>query len=175
VPTEVTGAKARYVLSCAAITAASRLLVAAHGEVGAPNDCSELADIPLRMAVAQARTGAGAMSVVAGRLLTRVRQDEAVALPGLESPVRAELGVTTAGTLAGTAWRTTTRAMASAAAECSAALTALERCDASDELCAPMRDLVRIVELMAGLEPPSAAKPSPNGQARKTTRSSQSR
>jgi hypothetical protein len=141
-------ASQRYVLSCAAIAASSRLLVAAHAAVGAPTATVVDSDRALREAIAQARTGAGAMSVVAGRLLTRVREDEAMTLPDLPAPVRADIGVTTPGLRAETGWRTTRRAMVSAAIECAAAADALECCSAPDDVQRAMAGLVRIAELM---------------------------
>jgi hypothetical protein len=148
-PVPADQARQRYVLSCAAITAASQLLIAAHSAVGAPSDDIATSDVALRNAVAQARTAAGAMSVVAGRLLTRVREDEARALPNLPPPARANSGVTSPSRPAEADARMTSRAIASGAAECVAALGALESCDADQNLRRLMADLVRISELMS--------------------------
>jgi hypothetical protein len=139
-------ASERYVLSCAAVAASSQLLVAAHAAVGPPSDGP--GEIALRTAVAQARTAAGAMCVVAGRFLTRVRQDEAALLPDLPSPVRNESGVTTPGLLIETDRRSTTRALQGATAECMAAAASLTRCDAPQDLRRPTTELVRIGDLM---------------------------
>jgi hypothetical protein len=138
----------RYVLACAAIAAASQLLVAAHSSVGAPHEAEPEDELALRCAVAQARTAAGAMAVVAGRLLTRVREDEAQLLPGLPQPVRGEKGVTSPGLIVESEWRGTVRALASARAECAAARDALDECAAEEGLRRPIASLIHIADLM---------------------------
>jgi hypothetical protein len=111
----------RYVIASAAITTAGQLLKHLHAVAGAPHVATSLEDLPLLRAAAQARTAAGAMSVVAGRLLTLVRDNDQKELPDLAAPARSQTGVTVPD-FPDEEWRTTVRSLASAAAECDAAL-----------------------------------------------------
>jgi hypothetical protein len=135
-------------LACAAVAAASKLLVAAHAAVGAPQQEVDPTEGPLRRAVAQARTAAGAMSVVAGRLLTQVREDEARLLPDLPPPVLPETGVTAPSLAEAMNTRYTMHALQAAHAECRAATASLSRGEAPDDLTRWMAELVRIADLM---------------------------
>ncbi len=111
----------RYVIASAAITTAGQLLRHLHSVAGAPHAATDPKDLPMLRAAAQARTAAGAMSVVAGRLLTLVRDNDQKVLPDLPAPVRSQTGVTVPD-FPDEEWRTTVRSLASAAAECDAAL-----------------------------------------------------
>jgi hypothetical protein len=139
----------RYTLSCAAVTAAAQVLVAAHVEAGVPGPGIGTADLPLRYAIAQARTAGGAMSVVAGRLLTLVRQDEKQLLPGMPDPVRRMAGVTSAGVLVDNDHKITARAFDAAFAECEAAVRSMREVSAPDGLIEAMLDLLRVAERLA--------------------------
>jgi hypothetical protein len=111
----------RYVIAGAAITTAGQLLKDLHVVAGSPHAGTNPRDLPMLRAAAQARTAAGAMSVVAGRLLTLVRDSDQKMLPSLPAPVRSQTGVTVPD-FPEEEWRTTVRSLASAAAECDAAV-----------------------------------------------------
>jgi hypothetical protein len=138
----------RYVLACAAITAASELLGTCHATTGNPFLSADPEDSELECAVAMARSAAGGIAAVGARFLTRVRQDHMGVVPELPSPVRPEPGITSPGLIAETQWRITMRALSSATAEAHAAAEALEACDAPEPLLRGVSKLVRVTELL---------------------------
>jgi hypothetical protein len=140
-PAPVDDNRQRYVIASAAIATASQLLKHLHSVAGAPHTATSPKDLPVLRAAAQARTAAGAMSVVAGRLLTLVRDNDQRTLPDLAAPVRSQTGVTVPD-FPDEEWRTTVRSLASAAAECDAALAS----------CRAARMETRIVQGLAQLQ-----------------------
>jgi hypothetical protein len=137
----------RYVLACAVISTSAKVLADLHATVGAPRAAVSATELPRLRAAAQARTAAGGMSVVAGRLLTLVRSRDHRLLPDMPFPVRLEPGVTVPDPVEAEEWRSIVRALASAMAECEAAVRA---CQAADMAVKVSTQLTRLHSL-AGL------------------------
>jgi hypothetical protein len=112
----------RYVLACAVLTTAAKVLADLHTAVGSPRAARSPQEASMLHAAAQARSAAGAMSVVAGRMLTQVRDHDQRLLPDLPRPVLPQPGVTSADPAPAEEWRATVRGLAGAVAECEVAL-----------------------------------------------------
>jgi hypothetical protein len=142
----------RYVLACALITGAGRVLVDMHAVAKAPRSAASPEEWPLLAAAAQVRSAAGAMSIVAGRLLTQVREHDQYLLPALPLPQRTQVGVTVPDPNEGEEWSSSVRTLASAASECEAALDACRAADLTGEIVKSLTQLhdlaERLVELM---------------------------
>jgi hypothetical protein len=141
----------RYVLACAAISAAGQVLVESHRLTGAPGPVTVPEQWPDLELAAYARSAAGAMSLVGGRLMTLVRDHDGHRLPGLRSPARPQPGVTVPDTSDAEEWRATVRCLASALAECEVALTSCEAVAPKSELERSLLVLRDIAGQMVGL------------------------
>jgi hypothetical protein len=137
-----------YAGVCAAITASSSFLVEAHRADGQPHR-PHGESIDLQIAIAHGRTAAGALVVVAGRLMPHVRQWHQRVTPDLP-PVRfAEPGITVPDLPR--AHRTTSRAVEAAAAEISAALAVLPDDEEYDVIRHKLTELQRVSRVLGDM------------------------
>jgi hypothetical protein len=141
----------RYVLACAVITGAGQVLVDMHAVAKAPRAAASPADWPLLATAAQARTAAGAMSIVAGRLLTVVRNHDQYLLPALPLPRRAQAGVTVPESGEAEEWSASVRALASGAAECEVALSSCRAAGLTGDIVASLTQLHSLAEKLVAL------------------------
>jgi hypothetical protein len=121
----------RYALACSAVAVAAQVLRTAHDFADEPGVAVDSIDLPVMHALAQARSAAGAMSIIGGKLLVECREEAAQVFPAIGLPVRPEPGVTMS------AWderHTNARAVASASSEALAAARSLAACDAPHDL-----------------------------------------
>jgi hypothetical protein len=141
----------RYVLACAVITTAAKVLADLHATVGAPRAAATQAELPALRAAAQARTAAGAMSVVAGRLLTQVRSRDHQLLPDMPFPMRLEPGVTVPDPVETEQWQATVRGLASAMTECEVALGACQAADMAVKVTSQLTRLHTLASMTVSL------------------------
>jgi hypothetical protein len=137
--------RALYAGACAAIAASSSFLVEAHRIGGQPHR-PHGDSIDLQIAIAHGRTGAGALAVVAGRLMPNVRQWHHRVTPDLPPVEHAEPGFTVADLPR--AHQTTHRALEAADVELTCALKALPDEDDTDALRAKLHELQRVTRVL---------------------------
>lgn len=126
------------------MVAVSQLLVGAHTSLGAPH-VPVASATDLAVAIARARTAAGAFGIVGGRLMTRVRLWEQELLGAdLPLPGTAERGVTVPDPDGRADAETTRRALVAACAEASAAHEQASAAHAAPNVLRPLEELLRL-------------------------------